>query len=295
MSVYRNLKNYKFTNKLTDDKRQEIISKIDSSLDSELIKLDMLNLDPNMSEYINLHRLYTGNSNTMFLSKDNVAIDLFAGEHMTITASSVGYDKSIIDKVRHLDEIIRNKIELSYNDTYGYLMSDLTKIGTGIKLECDIDLISLSTLNKIDQLRQNVRNLGYSLKKVDGSVYTLSTICNLGFSETEIIDEFDKMVQKLQDLECESAKMLASSANDELLDKVMRSMAILKSAHLLETEELSEHLTNLRLGANLGFLNLKDSKINALQELIMKKNSQFASKSEHLELAKQVKNILKGE
>lgn len=295
VKYFRNLKDYKFVPKLTEDKRQEIISKVDSALDKELLKLDVNALDKNMREYLSQFSMLSSKSNTMFIAKDNVAITLFDGEHLTIIAGGVGIDRSIYDRAKSLEHLLATKLNLAYNDTYGYLMSDIRKIGTGLRLECDLDLNALSSLGKINQVRQNIKNLGFALTAKYGQIFTLSTVCNLGFTESEIVDEFMKMVEKLQDLEIESAKMLATTNADALMDKAFRSLSVLKSAYLLSGEELGKRLSDIRLGLNLGYIDLKDTTLNELQRLVSNKSSEYVSKSELVELAEKVKKILKGE
>ena len=101
------------------------------------------------------------------------------------------------------------------------------------------------------------------------------------------------MVSKLQDLEIESAKMYDVANHDELLDDCSRSVAILNSANLMNYSELERHIKNLRLGLNLGLTNITLDKINSLQQLCINRDSEFISKSEMLNLAKKVKEILK--
>ena len=126
-------------------------------------------------------------------------------------------------------------------------------------------------------------------------IYRLSTICNLGYSEKEIYEEFDKMIQKIQDLEVESAKMLDVTNHDVILDRTVRSLAILNSCHLLTTEELKKLLINLRTGANLGMLDLNCETLNQLQLLTNSNSAEFISQTETKELSEKVRKILKGE
>ncbi len=295
VQFYRNLKDYKFVPKLTEDKKQEIISKVDTALDKELLKVDVNTFDQNMRDYLNQFNIVSNKSNTMFITKDNVAITLFDGEHLTICAGGAGLDKSAYTRAKALEHIISSKISLAYNDMYGYLMSNLKKIGCGLHFECDLDLNAINTLAKINQVRQNIKNLGFMLTPKAGQIFTLSTVCNLGFSESEIVDDFMKMVSKLQDLEIESGKMLATTNSEELMDKAFRSLATLQSAYLLAPDELNSMLSDIRLGVNLGYIDVKEEKIIDLQRLVSNKSTEYISKSELIELANKAKKILKGE
>lgn len=294
-SIVRNLKDYKFVPKLEEEKKGEIVDKLSSALKGRLSALNLSTADNKVIDYLKNNGLFNSNYQTIFVSeKDNISISLFNEEHLNIVATSIGYDKNVSKKVLDNANYLANKLNFSYNDQYGYLMSNLNNIGTGIKLECLIALPALSKIGKIDQIKRNVRQLGYQLNDVKNSseIFKLSTICNLGFTENEICKEFDKMISKLQDLEIESSKMYDVSNHDELLDSCNRSMAILKSANLMNYSELENHIKNLRLGLNLNLVDISLEKINNMQKLCLNKDVNFISKSEMLNLAKEVKNII---
>lgn len=295
--IYRNLKDYKFVPKLEEEKKQEIEDKLLSCLKDKMSLINLSTADKKVVDYLKSNSLLNSNYKSVLVSqKDNVSVSLFNGEHVCICATSVGYDKSIFKKVKAVADVLSSRLSLSYSDEYGYLMSDLSKIGTGVKLESRIVLQALKTMGKIEQLKRNIKNLGYSLTNTeDKDEFILSTICNLGFTESEIFKEFDKMVAKLQDLEIESVKMLDVENHDEILDKVQRSIAILKSANLMNYAELNDHIKNLRIGNNLGLCDIKDENITKLQNLLTNKKTDFISKTELLNLAKDVKSVLKGE
>ena len=243
-----------------------------------------------------INGLITTNSQNVFVSKENVAIDLFNGEHLSITSSSIGYNKEMLSKAIDAAQNLSNKINFAYSDEYGYLMSDLNKIGSGIKIESEIMLSAITKINKIEQVKSNLAKLGYSLRESKyPAVYTVSTKCNLGISEKKIFEDFENTLIKLQELEVESVKMLDVTNHDEMLDKVNRSMAILSSAHLLTYDELHNIIVNLRMGSNLGLINIKTETLNKLQTLVSNKLNEVVSQSELKELAKKTKEILKGE
>ena len=170
------------------------------------------------------------------------------------------------------------------------------QVGAGIKLESNIMLSAITKINKIEQVKQNVAKLGYALKETKyPAVYTLSTKCNLGISEKKIFEDFENTLIKLQELEIESVKMLDLTNHDEMLDKVNRSLAILNHAHLLTYDELYNIIVNLRMGTNLGLVDIKTEVLNKLQSLVTNKLNEIVSQTELKELAQKTKEILKGE
>lgn len=297
VKFYRNLKDYKFVPKLSAEQKEEIINNLKSVIGSKMSISNINSADSEMIDFLRNNRLLLAGANNVFVSlKENMAINLFAGEHIGLVASGYGYDSKIFDRARAMINKLGDKISLSYSDEFGYLMSDITKIGAGVEMECDISLNAIKSINKIDQVKQNMRKLGYNLKSTDrAGIYTLSTMCNLGNSEQEILDEFNKVIDKLDDLEIESAKMLDINNHDEILDKSRRSLAILESAYLMTYEELDNIIMNIRMGKNLGQIDIDYSVLSKLDRLILDKNNEFTSKSELIDLANTARNILKGE
>ena len=175
-------------------------------------------------------------------------------------------------------------------------MSDISKIGAGVRIESNILLNSLKAINKIEQVKQNISKLGYSLRETKiSNVYTLSTMCNLGVGEKQIFEDFKNTLLKLQELEIESLKMIDMSKHDEIIDKAERSFAILKACHLLTHDELFNLTINLRMAVNLGLKAIKIETINSLHKLVLKKTNDIMSIEEMKNLADETKTILQGE
>lgn len=292
VSVFRNLKNYKFSNKLTTEDKEGIVDKLLSSLGNGYVLVSKSNYQPKTD---NMATLVTSSPNTIIVNEqDELVVDLFGGEIIEIRSASADLNKAY-KAVKNLADTLRDKIELAYNDDYGYLMSDIAKIGSGYRFEADINLTAICEMNKVEQLQQNVSKLGYTLKptNVEG-VYRLGGMCNLGYSEHQVYEDFEKMVQKIDALELESAKMLDINKHDELVDRVRRSLAILKECYLLSQEELSSHINTIRLGLDLGITDIKLVTIDKIQSLI-RCDYEFSTEDQERELAKKVNTILKGE
>ena len=76
----------------------------------------------------------------------------------------------------------------------------------------------------------------------------------LGRSEEEIIDSLSKVTQQIIEYELNSQETLIQDAADEIEDKVWRSYGILKYARVLNSGEVMNLLSALRLGISLKFL-----------------------------------------
>lgn len=296
VTIFRNIKDYKFTPKLDEKAVESILDIVEKNV-KDMAKIKVATQDAKTITYLLSNELINSNTHFAFVHKSKpISINMFASEHLAITSTCDGFTDEVINNAIELSHNLNNKISFAFNDEYGYLMRDVRRVGSGIKVEADIMLSALVTINKIEQVQQNVVKLGYSLKQTkQPAVFTLSTMCNLGVSEKQIFEDFKNTLKKLQDLEIESVKMLAATDHDALLDKTQRSMAILQNAHLMNYDELYNHIVNLRMGANIGLIDLKAETLNKLQKLIRQKSNDLVSVNELINLAKQAKEILKGD
>lgn len=297
ISIFRNIKEYKFENKLTDGQKQDIIEIVKDAVKGKMIFTNTKEINQADVQKLKSLGLILDRVKNIFIDKkENLAINMFNEEHLVIVSAIDMYNKKDIEKVASFEQSLANKISFAYSDEYGYLMSNVSKIGAGIKIESNIMLTALKSINKIEQLKQNLAKLGYGLHETKfPAVYTLATSCNLGMGEKQIYSDFENTLIKLQELESESVKMLDQTKHDEIIDKTKRSQAILSVAHMLNYDELYNILVNLRLGLNLGVCDLSLEKINCLQKLVITKNSEYLSVDDMKNLAKQTKEILKGE
>ena len=125
---YRNFKDYKFTNKLTAEKQTEIIEKLSGILkDFELIKYDETN--EKIAKFLNKNYVNVTDLKRMFINeKSGVIIQLFGNEHIKIFATGLDCGQTAYKKVKEIVDLLANSIYLAYQDNFGYLMSDITKL-----------------------------------------------------------------------------------------------------------------------------------------------------------------------
>ena len=294
ITLYRNLKDYKFVSKLEREKKLDIIEKLTKALAGKCVYINMSKTDDRgMDNVQSLNIDY--NSQHIFLDNDKkVLISLFEDEHLTIKTRTLGYAQEAYAAITDIMQALNDKVSMAYSDEYGYLMSDISRVGAGVHITSEICLPNLKRINKIEQVKNNISKLRYSLKEISGDTFLLQTTCNLGFGEAEVVSDFEKMLHKICDLEVESAKLINAEQPDVILDQVSRCIAILSSAHLMSPIELRGHISTLRTAMNLGLTDISIVDLNRLQALAMCRNEEFVSKDELLDIAKQTKEIIKG-
>lgn len=294
LSVFRNLKDYKFVSKLTSEKAEEIEQKV-KDVFKDFKYIENSKKDKKYIEFINKNYFKNANTNCLIDTKNGILINLLNGEHIEICVAQTNLTKAL-KKIKECVDTLAKNLNLAYQDNYGYLMSDLTKIGCGLMVESEIYLPSIAELNKIEQIKQNLKTLGYNLKSTKNKkIFNLTSTCALGLTETEIVEEFEKTLQKLQDIENESAKLIDVNNHDKLVDEAMRAYAILNNAYLLTGEEINNLLVKVITGLNLNLIDADLINLQKLENLAYNQNNEFMSVTEMKQLAEQTKNILKGE
>lgn len=293
VKYFRNVKDYKFLPKLEEEKRKEIYDLVSKVVTKEMKFIDQSNKE-DFNKLYELN-LILPNSKTIFADlKNDVILSLFEDEHIKINAGGLGYDEKIFTNAKKIENLIKDKINLTYSDEYGYLTSNLVLIGNGMRISSVLDLSSLKEMGKIDKVTQNVKNLGYILRHIGENLYELSTSCTLGFTESEVITEFGKMLNKVDDLENESLRLQDIQNHDEIIDRAHRSYGVLTNAYLLNVDELKKHVSNILRGINLDELKVDKNAVLKLYSLCRTKTN-FITKNDMKNLATTVQNILKGE
>ena len=113
VSVFRNIKDYKFVPKLEQNKKEEIVNKLlDVLKDFNLI--DLTKASEQIKEYIKSMQITTKN-NLVFLNQKNMsAVTLFDGEHITITNYAENFNAEIFKNVKDIVNLISQKISRRY-------------------------------------------------------------------------------------------------------------------------------------------------------------------------------------
>jgi protein arginine kinase len=102
---------------------------------------------------------------------------------------------------------------------------------------------------------------------VQGNLFQLSNQTTLGQTEEEITSGLESVTRQLVDQEREAEKTLLRDARTELEDRVWRAWAVITHARMLNSSEMMNLLSAVRLGAGLGLL--RDVPRSTLNELLI--------------------------
>ena len=208
------------------------------------------------------------------LLNDDESLSVMVNEEDHIRIQAMGNDlslKSLFEKASHLDDELDKAVDISFDEHLGYLTTCPTNIGTGMRASVMLHLPGLSIMKRMNRIAQTINRFGFTIRgiygegsQVYGHIYQISNQLTLGKNEEAIIESLTEVVQQIINEELQIRERLNEHNHTETLDRVYRSLGILKYSRLISMEEASLRLSEVKLGIDLGYIELKDFKFNEL-------------------------------
>ncbi len=280
----RNLKEYPFPHKLDPESKRAVCRKVRDALknggsaiadDFDYIEMDKLS-DVQAQSLVEKHlasREFAASreGRALLLKKDeSVSIMLCEEDHIRIQVMAAGLAlKQAYDIADKIDTLLDSELHFAFDAKLGYLTVCPTNIGTGMRASLMLHLPMLQAAGGIDQLVSAVSKVGLTLRgsygegtAATGALYQLSNQITLGIDERSALQNLEAVASQVMEKE----KQARLSADKTLIeDAVFRSLGILKYARRLTSEELSTHLSNVRMGVSMGIIkDVTVEKINTI-------------------------------
>lgn len=181
-------------------------------------------------------------------------------DHINISSFTAGFDAPMaFAPAATLEAKMQKQFLFSSIEDAGYITSDITGIGSGIKFSVLCSLPGILFSNSLASIIESVKGLclnisGYyavNSKESIGSLFSLSTSVCAGGDEHSQLTEFTSAVQKVINEEYTLQKKFAEDNNVKVRDMVYRAFAISQSAKLMEFREAADIIFKIKLGLNL--------------------------------------------
>lgn len=274
----RNIKGVPFTHMLDDDEDLEALGGLVSKMlpGYSLTSLDGLSVQ-DRALLVEKHLIspnFAKRGTRVFINGDeDISIMLGEEDHIRIQALGTNTTlEALYDKAGAVDDTLEEKIEYAFDEQYGYLTACPTNIGTGMRASVMLHLPALAATNKIQRFHNNLTRFGFTLRGIYGegseplgSVYQLSNQVTLGFEERVIINNLSELKNRLIEEERMARQHLMTL---DTLDAVNRSLGILQHAYKLSLKEASMHLSNVKLGLDLSYIELENFNFQEWFQLI---------------------------
>ncbi len=279
--LVRNLKEFPFPQMLTLQDKLKVNSIIKDAVDSlEKYNFNYLEMKTmSQKEVVSLAERHlvspefaSSRDGRALLITDDEAVSVMLNEedHIRFQVMYAGFSLDEAYKTANeIDNALMKKLSFAFDDRIGYLTQDPTIIGTGMKASVVLHLPALAELMQIPKLIATVQKLGLNLRgsygegaAAKGDMFQLSNSITLGISEKAAIENLKSIALQITAQERSAREEILKSPVTE--DKIFRAYGTLKYARLLDTDELMELMSIVRLGAVKGIIKTDYSKFEGM-------------------------------
>ncbi len=241
-------------------------------------------------------------SKVVIIDEDEViSIMVNEEDHLRIQVMQSGFNLfeafNIINKI---DDCFAKELTYAYSPEWGYLTACPTNTGTGMRGSVMLHLPALVMTRQINQILAAIAKLNFAARglygegtQAMGNLFQISNQVSLGHNENEIIDNINGLIRQIIEQETQARETLINQNRPLLEDKINRSFGILKSAHIITSQETTELISLLRLGSDLGIV--KDISRRAINELFIITQPAHLQKIENKKLSSAERDLKRAE
>ncbi|WP_128896465.1 protein arginine kinase [Longirhabdus pacifica] len=285
----RNIGQYPFPMLATDQQANNVLEEVSKVLQQrdlndiqnfEILKLnDMDKLEKRVlvEKHLISPNLANDARNGGVLLSENEAISIMINEedHLRIQCLSPGLqlDQSF-QLASEIDDVFEQQLDYAFDEKRGYLTSCSTNVGTGLRASVMLHLPALVLTQQINRILSAVNQVGLTVRGIYGegseaigNLFQVSNQITLGQSEEEIIENLYSVVKQIIEHERSARATLLDEQYTSIIDRSMRSYGILSHAHIIDSKEAAQRLSDIRLGIDLGMIT--NVSANILNELMV--------------------------
>lgn len=198
-------------------------------------------------------------------------------DHLRMQSIRPGLSLSMAyDTLSELDDSLQETLTFAYDRKLGYLTTCPTNLGTGLRASAMLHLPGLVLSDQIGQVLHAIGRMGLAVRGLYGegteslgNLYQISNQSTLGESELQIIERLERVISQVAQHEHNARLKLLEDDRLMLHDKIGRSYGLLLHSWMMDSKEALNHLSLIRLGANMGFFPMATVRLcdNLLMEI----------------------------
>lgn len=282
------------------------ISAIDSLKDTTVFKLeDLDSLDKQFLVERHLMSLeHAQKSESRALAVDNeevISIMINEEDHIRMQVMQSGFNLSEAWKIINtIDDSLSKELPIAFASDWGYLTACPTNTGTGMRGSVMLHLPALVMVRQIDRVLAAISKLSFTTRglygegtQAMGNFFQISNQVSLGHSEEEIIENINGLIRQIIEQENQAREIMVSRNRAMLEDRINRSFGILKSAHIISSQETIELLSMVRLGCDVGMIKGIDRR--SINELFIITQPAHLQKTENKKISTEERDIKRAE
>lgn len=285
IKLRRNLVGFNFPLTLDEITGIKVLNKVADTIlklddDFKIYKLKTLSdLDKNImleKELITEKILENEDFSATILSKDeDVSIMINEEDHILESCTKSGLNLILAyDTLNGLDNEILSKLDIAFDDSLGFMTSNISKLGTGLDASAKLFLPGLSLTGKIKNLQQEINNqwIELSLQRDENFrdneyLFVVRNNQTIGKRESDYVIKITELVIRICEMEILArSELLSKKYVDDVRDMVFRAWGIATNCYKISETEAQKIITELKIGVALDFVRFKE--VSCLENLI---------------------------
>ncbi len=230
-----------------------------------------------------------------------VAIMINEEDHLRIQVMQSGFNLfEAWNAINQIDDSLAKELHFAFLADWGYLTACPTNTGTGMRGSVMLHLPALVMTRQINRVLAAIAKLSFTTRglygegtQATGNFFQISNQVSLGHSEVEIIENINGLIRQIIEQENQAREAMLSRNSAMLEDRVSRSLGVLKSAHIISSQETIELLSLVRMGADLGMV--KDVDRRRINELFIIIQPAHLQKIENKKLSSEERDVKRAE
>ena len=267
LRLARNIAGIPYAHRSDDEKLGEIIDNVLDTVhiagfdSANFFRIDSLD-ELHKTVFIERHLISPalafkeGNCGVLVGEGENNSILINEEDHLRLQVIKAGLN---LDKayqvIDGMDNALEEDLDYAYHPRWGYLTACPTNVGTGIRCSVMMHLPGLVLSRQMQRILAGVQELGLAVRgiqgegsEVAGGIFQISNQATLGVTERETIETIERETRKISRFEKEAREQLRRDSLALVEDRVFRALGTLKTARILSSKEVTEHLSALRFG-----------------------------------------------
>lgn len=265
----RNLEGFVHPMMFNEGDAERVIEAVGNVLhDYEEIKMSTISERERLmlvAKHLMSKELLDNNGGAVYINDDE-SESIMVNEEDHIRIQVLGKDLSLQKLYRRaqgIDKRLDEKLTMAFDEHYGYLTTCPTNIGTGLRASVMLHLPGLSIMNRMNRIAQAINRFGFTIRGIYGEgtqalghIYQVSNQLTLGKDEESIIEDLQQVVEQIIEEELNMRKRMNNYDHIETIDRIYRSLGILKYSRKISVEEASLRLSEVKLGIDMDIIDI---------------------------------------
>lgn len=269
----RNLSGIPFPARMTPEQRHELNRRVKEAITESntpfaktLSFIDMRDVPYNevmamVERHVISPEFANGDEERAIILSEDESISIMIGEedHIRIQVILGGLQlEKAYDIAERLDALLYSRLHFAFDSNLGFLTECPTNLGTGLRASVMLHMPVTESTGELSRLADSVGKIGFTVRGMYGegskpvaSMYQVSNQITLGISEKNALDNLKIITGRMMEAERAERQKLNRV---QLEDTCCRALGILQNCRVLQSEEMMQLLSRIKLGISMGIL-----------------------------------------